>query len=139
MRALVRFVFTLILLAVALAVGFYFGYRTATGHAPSLVQSVIGTTGSKTAADTGTAFERKLAEAGTEATAFLSDAALTTKIKSKMSLDDHVEARDIHVSTSGGVVTLTGTAHSPEERGRAVALARDTKGVKSVVDKITVR
>jgi len=139
MRALVRLVFTLILLAIALAVGYYFGYRAATGHAPSLVRTVVGTSGSKVAGEAGTAIERGLAQAGSEATAFFSDTALTTKIKSKMSLDDHVEARNIHVSTSGGVVTLTGTARSPEERARAMALARDTKGVRSVIDKLAVR
>jgi hyperosmotically inducible protein len=139
MRALARLVFTLILLAIALAVGYYFGYRAAAGHGPSLVGSVVGTSGSKAAGEAGTAIERSLAQAGSEATAFFSDTALTTKITSKMSLDDHVEARNIRVSTSGGVVTLSGTARSSEERARAVALARDTKGVKSVIDKITVR
>ena len=73
---------------------------------------------------------------GSEATGFLSDTALTTKIKSKMSLDDHVEARNVHVSTTNGVITLTGTVRSSAERTRAVALARDTKGVKSVVDQM---
>ncbi len=139
MRVLVRLVFTLILLAIALAAGYYFGYRAATGRSPSLVRSVVGTSGSKVAGEAGTAIERRLAEAGNEATGFLSDAALTTKIKSKMSLDDYVEAGRIHVSTSNGIVTLTGTVTSAAERSRAEALARDTKGVKSVVDKLAVR
>ncbi len=139
MRALVRLVFTLILLAIALAVGYYIGYRAATGRTPSLVRSVVGTSGSKTAAEAETTLERKLSEAGSQASAFLSDAALTAKIKSKMSLDDHIDAGNIHVSTSGGIVTLTGRAQSPEEHARAVALAGDTKGVKTVVDRIAVR
>lgn len=139
MRALIRFVFTLILLVIALAIGFYLGYRAATGHAPSIARAVIGTSGSRTAGDAETAIERRLAEAGSQATGFFSDAAISTKIKSKMGLDDHVEARDIHVSTNKGVVTLSGTVASHAERARAIALARDTKGVTEVVDKLTVR
>ncbi len=49
MRALARLVFTLILLAIALAAGYYFGYRAATGRSPSLMRSVVGTTGSRPA------------------------------------------------------------------------------------------
>ncbi len=139
MRALARLVFTLILVAVALAAGYYFGYRAATGHPPSLLRSMIGTSGSKVPAEAGTAIERTLSQAGTEASEFFSDAALTTKIKSKMSLDDHVEAGNIHVSSNRGVVTLTGTVRSNDERARAMSLARDTRGVKQVIDKLVVR
>src|SRR6185503_6502979 len=38
----------------------------------------------------------------------VAEAALTAKIKSKMALDDHVNARDIDVDTSGSVATLSG-------------------------------
>ena len=69
---------------------------------------------------------------------FLSDAELTAKIKSKMALDDSVRARTIGVSTTDGVVTLAGTIGSAAERDRAVRLARDTNGVKRVVDHLKV-
>jgi len=69
---------------------------------------------------------------------FLSDAELTAKIKSKMALDDTVRARTIGVSTTDGVVTLAGTIGSTAERDQAVRLARDTKGVKQVVDHLKV-
>ena len=36
-------------------------------------------------------------------------------------------------------VTLSGTVHSPDERARALALARETNGVSKVVDQLTVR
>src|SRR5262245_25955520 len=42
----------------------------------------------------------------------MSDGALTAKIKSKMALDDHVNARAVDVDTSGSVVTLTGVVGS---------------------------
>jgi hyperosmotically inducible periplasmic protein len=65
--------------------------------------------------------------------------ALTAKIKSKMALDDRVNARAINVDTTGSVVTLSGTVASRDVRDRAVRLARDTEGVTQVVDKLRVR
>ena len=67
-----------------------------------------------------------------------SDGALTAKIKSKMTLDDLVNARSINVSTTDRVVTLTGTVASARERERAVALAKETNGVTRVEDKLTL-
>ena len=142
MRALVRLLFTLILLAIAAAVGYYYGYRAGARGDVGLLDSLIGTASSELAGGAPAepaGIGKKLAEAGSEAREFLSDAALTTKIKSKMGLDDHVDARNIHVSTTSGVVTLTGTVKSDLERTRAVALARDTKGVTSVVDHLELR
>ena len=69
----------------------------------------------------------------------MSERALTAKIKSKMVLDDHVNARAINVDTSGSVVTLSGTVLSKYQHDRAVALARDTEGVTRVVDKLRIR
>jgi hyperosmotically inducible protein len=69
----------------------------------------------------------------------MGESALTAKIKSKMALDDHVNARAIDVDTSGSVVTLTGVVASARERERALTLARDTQGVTRVVDQLHVR
>ncbi|MBI4486994.1 MAG: BON domain-containing protein [Acidobacteria bacterium] len=67
------------------------------------------------------------------------DAAITTKIKAKMALDDLVKARSIHVTTEGSTVTLTGSVGSAAEHDRAVALARETAGVANVVDRLVIR
>ena len=69
----------------------------------------------------------------------VSDAALTAKIKSKMALDDHVNARAIDVDTSNGVTTLSGVVASKDERKHAVQLARDTEGINRVVDKLRIK
>lgn len=69
----------------------------------------------------------------------VADGAVTAKIKSKMALDDHVNARAIHVDTTGAVVTLSGVVASADERKRALQLARDTEGITRVVDKLEVR
>ena len=69
----------------------------------------------------------------------MSEGAITAKIKSKMALDDHVNARAINIDTSGSVVALTGVVGSAQERARAVELARDTEGVSRVVDRLQVQ
>jgi osmotically-inducible protein OsmY len=69
----------------------------------------------------------------------MSDGALTAKIKSKMALDDTIEARNIDVDTMNGVVTLSGFVRDAQGRDRALQLARETDGVMSVVDRLTIR
>jgi hyperosmotically inducible protein len=64
----------------------------------------------------------------------LEEAALTTKIKAKMALDDLVRARSIDVTTHGTTVTLTGIVGSKTEHDRAMMLARETDGVTEVID-----
>jgi hyperosmotically inducible protein len=66
------------------------------------------------------------------------DAGITTAVKSKMATDDTVKASEINVDTHNHVVTLNGTVRSQSEKERAVTIARDTKGVTSVVDDLTV-
>jgi hyperosmotically inducible periplasmic protein len=60
------------------------------------------------------------------------DSSITAKVKSEFVAAKHVKASDITVSTTGGVVTLTGTASSAREKNDAVRIARKVKGVKSV-------
>jgi hyperosmotically inducible protein len=81
----------------------------------------------------------KAHEAASKVGDTVSDSALTAKIKSKMVLDDDIEARGIDVDTSGTTVTLSGVVRSADERDRAVRLAQETKGVTKVVDKLRVR
>src|SRR5262245_48702367 len=65
--------------------------------------------------------------------------AVTMKIKSKMALDDNIDAGNIHVDLADTTVTLTGVVRSADERDRAVRLARETRGVTQVVDKLRIR
>jgi len=85
----------------------------------------------------------RAAEKASDATSKLggtvSDGALTVKIKSKMALDDLVEARGIDVNTSATIVTLTGVVASADQRDRALRLARETAGVTKVVDGLRIR
>lgn len=67
------------------------------------------------------------------------DAALTASVKSKLAADETVKASQVNVSTDAHVVTLSGAVDSKAAKERALAIARDTSGVTSVVDKLTVK
>ena len=67
-----------------------------------------------------------------------SDPGITTNVKTKLMADDLVKARNIDVDTRERVVTLTGTVQSAEEEAKALQIARSTKGVVDVVDKIVI-
>jgi len=67
-----------------------------------------------------------------------SDASITAAINVKYVKDDLVSAIDINVDTYEGKVTLTGTVPSKKARGRAITIAKSSKGVKSVTPKLTV-
>ncbi|OOG59159.1 transporter [Rhodanobacter sp. B05] len=60
------------------------------------------------------------------------DAWITTKVKSEFGTTKGVHATEISVSTSDGVVTLSGTVGSAREKMHAVRVAKKVKGVKSV-------
>jgi len=66
------------------------------------------------------------------------DAGITSTVKTKMAADNTVKASEINVDTHNHVVTLNGTVGSNAEKERAVMIARNTKGVTSVVDNLTV-
>jgi osmotically-inducible protein OsmY len=60
-------------------------------------------------------------------------------VKTKLMGDKAVGGLKIDVDTEKGVVTLTGPVHTAAEKAEALRLARTTKGVASVVDKLTVQ
>jgi len=68
----------------------------------------------------------------------LTDAEITAAVKTKLLADKTVGGLKIDVDTDHGVVTLTGPVKSATERKEAVRLAKETKGVKKVVSKLTM-
>jgi hyperosmotically inducible protein len=67
------------------------------------------------------------------------DAAITSAVKTKFLADTTVGGLKIDVDTKDHVVTLTGTVKSAAEKAEAIRLAKTTKGVSKVVDKLTVQ
>ena len=103
----------------------------------------IGTSDRATARDRAADLTQEAADKGRAAANQLehaiNDGALTAKIKSKMALDDNVNARTINIDTTNAVVTLKGTVGSEAERERAVRLAKETRGVTRVEDLLQVQ
>ena len=62
----------------------------------------------------------------------ISDAWITTKVKSTLLYSSNVRGTDIAVTTKDGVVTLDGRVDSGAERALAIELAENVRGVKSV-------
>jgi len=67
------------------------------------------------------------------------DSTITAKVKTALLADPDVKGLMIDVDTKNGVVTLKGTADKPANRDRAVAIAKDTSGVKSVENQMVVK
>ncbi|HYG64223.1 MAG TPA: BON domain-containing protein [Thermoanaerobaculia bacterium] len=66
------------------------------------------------------------------------DAAITAAVKAKLTADGDINPFNIDVDTNEGVVTLQGRVEKEEARTKAEQLARDTDGVRRVVNLITV-
>jgi osmotically-inducible protein OsmY len=66
------------------------------------------------------------------------DAGITTAVKSKFAADDTVKAYQIDVTTNDKVVTLEGKVETSAAKEQALTLARNTEGVRDVVDKLMV-
>jgi len=74
-----------------------------------------------------------------EARGRFADAWITTKIQSKLVGDREIHARDVDVSTHDGVVTLKGHVLNEPLRQLAITLAKNTDGVKQVVNQLDVQ
>lgn len=147
-RGLLRLILIVVLLVGVAA--FFFGYRWGTGDdvvpdRPAGTSGAIDTApdadadiDTSRAREAGARIGESVAVGANEAQRAAADASLTAKIKSKMALDDHVRAANIDIDTHGSVVTLSGRVASEDERARALRLARETDGVTSVVDELTV-
>jgi hyperosmotically inducible protein len=148
-RALLRIIL-LIVVGAAIA-AFFLGYRFADRGRVSGTEDTVGTTGGVVverdrsdgvdlgrARETGARIGESLAVGASRAERLARDGGLTAKIKSKMALDDLVKARTIDVDTIDGAVTLSGSVSSTAEHDRAMQLARETEGVTSVTDRLTI-
>lgn len=74
----------------------------------------------------------KAESAAAEAEQDLSDAWITTKVKSTLLYSSNVRGTDVVVNTKDGVVSLNGRVDSGAERALAIELTDNVRGVKSV-------
>ena len=66
------------------------------------------------------------------------DASITTRVKAKLATDGDINPFNINVDTNEGVVTLQGRVKKAETRTRAERYARETDGVKKVINLVKV-
>ncbi len=66
------------------------------------------------------------------------DAGITTNVKTRLAADDTVKAYQVDVDTQNHVVTLSGDVETAAAKERAIMLARETDGVRDVIDQIRV-
>jgi len=138
---MIRALFKLLLLVIVLVAvgGFLLGWWSNDVTVPdSGAVATAGRAGAERAKEVGAEISQKTAAAAKQAQEAISDGSLTTKIKAKMALDDTVKALNLDVDTANGVVTLSGKVRSKAERDRALALARETDGVRQVIDRTTL-
>ena len=105
-----------------------------------------GATATKNAAERGVDATKDAARTATDKTKagaektgeFVTDAAITTAVKTKLLADSKTPGLKIDVDTKDGVVTLSGSVKTRAEIDKAVADARGTKGVTRVVNDLKV-
>ena len=71
---------------------------------------------------------------------YVKDSVITTKIKAQLAAEHLGSMKHVSVDTDkNGVVWMTGTANSQEEVDKAVSIARNTEGVKSVKSELKIQ
>ena len=90
-------------------------------------------------ANGGKVFRRNAEDQGTKVSDAAADARIVTAIKAKYAVDSNLSVWQISVACTGGHVTLSGMVNTPEDVGRAVALALEAEGVRDVVSTIQVK
>ena len=110
-------------------------------HAVTLAKGVEGVkkvVDNLTVAPSSVAAQPAAAETAPGTTAPTTDTAITQAVKEKLLLQPETSGGNVSVDTHDGVVTLTGTVKSAQEKEQVVQTARNTQGVQRVEDKLSV-
>ena len=68
----------------------------------------------------------------------MDDGAIELEVRAKIGEDASNKALDVGVSSKDGVVTLSGTANSQDQKRKIGEAANDVKGVKAVINNLRV-
>jgi hyperosmotically inducible periplasmic protein len=69
----------------------------------------------------------------------ITDDSIYNQVKIKLASDQIVKGGGLDVDVKQGVVTLGGAVEEPKQKERAEKLAKKVKGVKQVINNITLR
>jgi len=102
--------------------------------------SAIGLTGLVAAAPANASAQvkEKTEQAVKKTGEVITDSAITTEVKTKLLAAKGVPGSKIEVDTTNGIVTLKGAVPTRTARAKAVRITRGSKGVKHVVDQLTI-
>jgi hyperosmotically inducible periplasmic protein len=67
------------------------------------------------------------------------DKQILASVKTKLVAEKPANLTKVNVDVTNGTVYLTGNVESAEQKVRAEALAKDTKGVRTVINNLQVR
>jgi hyperosmotically inducible periplasmic protein len=99
----------------------------------------VAQTGEDCSTMTGTSKASCLARTKSEmAGNTVADSVITTKVKAELLKEPNLKSLDVHVETTQGVVSLSGFVPSQTEVDKAVAVARNVKGVTQVQNSLRV-
>ena len=106
----------------------------------SIAISALGVTGIMMMAPphAGAQVKEKTEHAVKKTGEVITDAAITTEVKTKLVAAKGVPGSKIDVDTTNGVVTLKGAVPTRAAREKAVRVTRGAKGVTRVVDGLTI-
>ena len=90
-------------------------------------------------ARTGEVVRRKAQDIGQAAVSAASDARAVAEIKAKYAMNPSLSVWKISVRCNQGHVKLSGSVSSPEDIGKAIALALEADGVRDVTSTIQVQ
>jgi hyperosmotically inducible protein len=79
-----------------------------------------------------------VATSGVTVPEVLTDPAITAAVKTSLLADPQASGLKIDVDTKDAIVTLTGTVKTADEKAHAEDVAKNTKGVTSVVNSLKV-
>ncbi|MBI1852874.1 MAG: BON domain-containing protein [Planctomycetes bacterium] len=82
---------------------------------------------------------KKLDDAAKKTGEYVSDSAITAQVKTALALNKEIDATAISVTTTDGVVTLTGTVANTRIKTEAAFIAGSIRGAKRVVSNLEVR
>lgn len=81
----------------------------------------------------------RLNEKAEQAGDYMDDAAITARIKADILNEALLKASQISVSTTNGIVKLSGSVDSQYAKDKSVEIARNVKGVSSVENELAVK
>jgi len=111
----------------------------ATGMGQSLKETFDSDKIKDELAHTGKVIREKAGQTGEALADATANARSTATIKANLLNESSLASLAIHVDTTDGVVTLSGTVPSHEAIAKAIELALETDGVKKVVSTLEVK